>query len=275
MFKKWLHFIFMGLIALSLSGCELWTTYYQAVGRVDTLSDLQKLHAISRFSNPNPSEHLGTEALKDVALSVGAQAGLAFRANQINQARLHSEKALERIFNFNLLILPHNVLPPVLVQGENALNLADAQTLRISDRTYQIVRQAHFVSVPPTWRDYLWMHYEFPDKPVPAFLPKTQEEQTIWKEAVKEGWNQGVAQAESIDTENLARLKRDYLGMVLYRKLLKQGMVSEPYVAHTNLGVTGDQETIRIHDQILRITALPELRPDYHSWKPIITSQKT
>ncbi len=61
---------------------------------------------------------------------------------------------------------------------------------------------------------------------------------------VEMGWFEGIDQADQIYTENLARLKRDYQGMIRYRMLLAQNMVSAPQVAHRELGVTGGGEEL-------------------------------
>jgi defect-in-organelle-trafficking protein DotC len=212
-------------------------------------------------------------AIQDTALSVGAQAGLACRSKQINLVLAQHAKTLDQIFNFNLMMLPHNVLPPVLDQSEESLNLADNNTIRIADRTYQIVSQARFVTVPPTWRDYLWLSYTQPQIPVSDLLPKNAEERSVWRCYAAIGWKQGITQANEIYATNLARLKRDYLGMVRYRVLLNQGMVSAPYVARTDLGVTGNSSTLRINDQVLRITALPSLQTNSRRWKTVVVDQ--
>lgn len=260
------------LLSTLLIGCASRTAQYRVVGEVGSLAQLETVHAVvAKRAGQTRTGELQLSALRDIGSSLGAQAGLAARSQKINQSRAKTSKALDQIFNFNLLLLPHHVLPPVLVQGENTLNLADTQTLRIADRTYQIVKQARFVSTPPHWREYLWLNYSFPEKPPAAFLPKTRAERYIWQLAVREGWKNGILQADTIDADNLSRLKRDYLGILLYRKLLKKGMVSKPYVAHTNLGVTGDSNALRIHDQILRITALPALQITSSQWRPIIT----
>jgi len=72
-------------------------------------------------------------ALKETALSLGAQGGLAWRAKIIDEALTHQMRNLDTIYDFNSLILEHNILPPVLLEGRNTLNLADAQSIRISD----------------------------------------------------------------------------------------------------------------------------------------------
>lgn len=59
--------------------------------------------------------------------------------------------------------------------------------------------------------------------------------------------------------------------MILYRKLLAEHMVSAPFVAKAQLGVTGDATQLRINDQILRITGQSQLQPNPSKWKPIIT----
>ena len=57
--------------------------------------------------------------------------------------------------------------------------------------------------------------------------------------------------------------------MVLYRKMLAQDMVSAPFVAKADLGVTGDAKEMRIDDRILRITAHSQLQTDSSKWQPI------
>jgi defect-in-organelle-trafficking protein DotC len=262
------------LLLATLVGCVHRAPQYQIIGSTENLTQLKRLQAVPLKGKQRKSEDLHVEALREIALSVGAQSGLAFRSKQINQALTRESHALDRIFNFNLLLLAHHVLPPVLVQGENLLNLTDRETLRLADRSYRIESQARFVTTPPVWRDYLWMQYAPPEKPVAAFLPKTAEEQAIWWAAVTEGWENGLKQAETIYAENLARLKRDYQGMLLYRKLLKLKMVSRPFVAHTTLGITGDANELRIQDQILRITALPALQLQAKKWAPVIVRDK-
>ena len=59
--------------------------------------------------------------------------------------------------------------------------------------------------------------------------------------------------------------------MALYRNLLLKGMVSKPFVAHTDLGVTGDNSDLHINDQILRITSFPKLQVNPSRWKSIVT----
>lgn len=238
-----------------------------------SLGDLKKLHA---SSNTGPAEGVNairTQAIQDTAVSAGAQSGLAWRAKQINVLLQNNSKLLDQVYNFQALMLPDHVLPPVLVESEKEFKLDSSNTIRLADQTYVILNQARFVTTPPNWREYLWMSFEPPSDLPNSMLPKNAKEQEIWRQYVAIGWQQGIEQADTILGDNLARLTRDIKGMILYRKLLAQGMVSPPYVAKNALGVTGSGESIHINDTLLRITALPQLQVNPAKWHPVVEKQ--
>lgn len=237
------------------------------IHQLEDAYDDQTIHGAP--ANPNSSQ-IRTKALEDTAMSLGARGALAWATQKINVLLEKDKWYLETTYNFNGMMLSHGVLPPVLVEGNNSLNLADPNTIRIADKTYMIVAQARFATTPPNWHDYLWMNYTKPEMPHKVLLPHSKEESKIWKKAIKVGWEKGVEQAYSIFQQNLARLKRDYNGMILYRKLLQEKMVSPPYVSRTELGVTGDGSDMRINDQVLRITELPKLQTDSSHWNAIV-----
>ena len=209
-------------------------------------------------------------ALKQTARGLGAQAGLAWRSQQINRLLEHDKNKLSQIFDFSYLILNNDVLPPVLTEGRNTLNLADDQNIRISERDYQIVYAPRFITAPPTWRDYLWMNYKKPELPSSTLLPKNHREADVWNQFIKTGWNEGINQADEIFTANVNRLTRDFSGMILYRKLLVQNMVSAPFVSEADLGVTGGGNSMHINDKALRITSTSELKPNSKVWTPAL-----
>jgi defect in organelle trafficking protein DotC len=210
------------------------------------------------------------DAVRDTAMSLGARTALAWRGEQINQMLASQAGYLNGVFNFQGLVLDDGILPPVLLESRNALTMDNPQNLRVADRTYQIIKQAHFVSVAPSWRDYLMMDQTRPEAPDISLLPSTDDERAAWQQGIVKGWEDGVKQANMIYDENLARLKRDYQGMVRYRMLLAQNMVSAPQVAHRELGVTGGGESLAVNDRILTIKALPSLKANSQSWKPSI-----
>lgn len=210
---------------------------------------------------------LRAQSLRETALSLGARGGLAERAQHINYTLLNYEPILAKIFQFYGLMLDDNILPPVLVEARNTLNLSGGDAIRIADSNYKIIAQARFVTVPPAWRDYIWMSYDTPELPDRSLLPKNKPERIMWERDIDEGWQAGLKQADVIFVENMNRLVRDYNGMVMYRKLLAQNMVSPPFVAKMGMGITGNSEDMTINDRILRITAFPQLQTSGENWK--------
>ncbi len=264
--------LWVGFVFFLLSGCSV----LQSKPSIDTtkLSSLESINQTSlKASTSSEVNQMRSKLLSDTAMSLGAQAGLAWASEKIN-AQLNKDRVyLDSIFNFNAMMLSHGVLPPVLSEGDSTLNLADPNTIRVADKTYRIIEQAHFATTAPNWRDYLWLSYSKPELPNKTLLPRSTEEQKVWKDAVRLGWEKGIEQAYSIFKQNLARLKRNYNGMIIYRKLLQQRMINAPFVSRTELGVTGNGEDMRINDQVLRIVELPQLQTEWQAWNAIVVKQ--
>jgi defect-in-organelle-trafficking protein DotC len=259
---------------LFLAGCSF---NQQNSLNIDTtnLEQLENVQVqpLTPANNPSGLSGLRVKSLRDSAMSIGAQGGLAWASDQMNVKMAEDGKYLDSIFNFNAMVLSHGVMPPVLEQGDNSLNLADPNTIRVADRTYKIVQQARFATTPPNWREYLWLTYSKPQLPDKTLLPRSSEEQKIWREGIQRGWQKGIEQSYSIFQQNLARLKRDYRGMILYRKLLQQKMISPPFVARTELGITGNGSDMRVNDQVLRIVELPKLQTNSRGWNAIVVKR--
>lgn len=264
--KNIFRFSLVGIASLSLFACAS-PTY-------------SRVTADAGYVNPRLLPVAGAKinkirlaALKETATSLGARGALAWRAKHINAALLQEAMYLDHVFDFNQLLLNHNVLPPILVQSDDNLTLDNSKTIRTASQTYKIIAPARFVTAPPTWRTYLWMNFKKPNVPNNSLLPTSQVEAFVWNQYLKDGWKQGLAQANDIFSANLSRLKRDYLGMILYRKLLSENMISSPTVASANLGVTGNKNEMRINDAISRITSDSALKLNSSQWNPVITDQ--
>lgn len=260
-------------LAVFLTACSSSNTQ---VGNTTSLAGLQEM-ANSRpikVTSKAAMSKIREMALKETALSLGAQSALAWRAKYIDDQLIKQSRNLDAIYDFNALVLEHNVLPPVLLEGRSTLNLADDQTIRISDRTYKVSKQARFITTSPNWRQYLWMDYKTPEYPNITLLPKTKAERAVWCTYIDKGWNNGVEQANTILEESIARIKEDFAGMIMYRKLLAMNMVSPPFVSHTDLGVTGDAGEIHIDDRVLRITALPALNTNSSEWRAAVAKDE-
>jgi defect in organelle trafficking protein DotC len=251
---------------------------YGSMGDTTSLAGLKSMGTIKKAGERravNESKgKIRDMGLRETALSLGAQSGLAARAKHIDDQLVRQTRNLDAIFDFKALILDNNVLPPVLLQGNNTLNLANAQAIRVSDRTYKLAKQARFITTPPNWRQYLWLDYQTPEAPHVSMQPSTREERQVWCYYVEKGWQNGVEQADTILSENIARIKEDFTGMILYRKLLAMNMVSAPYVSHTDLGITGNGDELHIDDRVLRITALPALNINSSEWRAAVAKDE-
>lgn len=257
---------------LLLSACA--THRNQALmGPVDT-GDINQLRNLQQqFADKKKKGELSQVRnimLRDTALSLGARAGLAEESHRINEMLQGQAQTLDRLYNFRALLLKDNILPPVIVAGARSLHQHSAKMLRLADKNYTIMQQARFVTAPPTWREYLTLNFTRPEPPHNRLLPRSAAEQKVWADAIVEGWQKGQHQALEIYRDNLARLKRDYEGMIRYKELLQQKMVSLPQVTHQAMGVTGGGDKLNINDRTLTITADPALNPDAQKWRPVM-----
>lgn len=212
--------------------------------QLQDLTATQQIHAQHTKKNSTPL-HLRKKAIEQTAESYGAQGGLAWESQAIDQQldQIHSQ--LDRVYNFAPLALPGNVLPPVIEGGHQA-RLVHAGALRTSVQSYRIVIPARFVSVLPTWRGYLYLQFRSPklrDIP-PALLPHNHIEEVWWKRAAAIGWASGEEEANALFRDGLARLTRDMTGMIQYRKLLLSGEVKPPMIEEANLGVERDERVL-------------------------------
>lgn len=213
------------------------------------------------------------EALVEAAVSFGARAGLANRTFSIRQEIQRRARYMDQVFDFRKLLIPAPsgllIEPPVVSESINALIIdSDGQQAAVSDRIFNIINNARIVSAPRNWQFYLEREFGVVEPPPDILRPEDDEEREIWIKNVNLGWEQGVRQADEIFQEDINLLTADYQGMVRYRVLLAQGMISAPFALQTDRGVTGGGEEMRIGDRAVQITGVPELIPGSNEWQP-------
>lgn len=217
--------------------------------------------------NKDDVNEMRQDALKEVAGQLGASSGLAFRMNQLKREVDTKSAELDQIFDFTRVTIDNGVLAPVLTEGLAAYAQDSDDQVRIADKMYKIESPAKFVSVYPTWRSYIRFAFPSFESPQSAYLPKNDTEKQIWDASVKEGWAKGIDQANRIFETSYSRLERDYLGMVKYKILLAEGLITPTVVAKQNLGITGGGREMSINDQVFRITDHSALNPNNKAWK--------
>lgn len=213
------------------------------------------------------------EALKEAALSYGARGGLAARTYEINKQTEARASYLDKIYNFRQLLIAApsglQIEPPIVSESLDAMLIENnGQTAAVADTVYNINRNVHIVSAARNWRQYLDRQWGEVEEPPEILRPVNAEERAIWRELVEKGWKEGQIQADEIFEQDLATLNADFNGMVRYRKLLAQSMISPPFAQQIDRGVTGDGNTMRVGDRAVAITDTPKLISGSDSWRP-------
>jgi defect-in-organelle-trafficking protein DotC len=213
------------------------------------------------------------DALREAGLSYGARGGLAYRTFEIQRRLAEYDTSLSKAFNFSRLLVaaPSGLLiePPVISEAQRAVIVnAGGQAAAVADRVYRINRIARIVTASRNWRLYLERDWGRVDPPPSILLPRTEEERNAWHQYVQQGWDEGLKQAEETFEADLDRMTADFVGMVRYRELLAQGMVSPPYALADDRGITGGGKEMRVGDRGVAITGQSQLIPKSNVWIP-------
>lgn len=235
------------------------------------LEDLQEEDVGTEIRSDTMGLQIRNDALREAALSYGARGGLAYRTFEIQRRLAEHEASLTKIYDFSRLLIaaPSGLLiePPIVSDAQRAVLVnGGGQEAAVADRVLRINRAARIVTAPRDWRLYLERDWGRVDPPPGLLLPIDDEEREEWRSWVQEGWNAGVQQAEETFEADLDRLTNDYVGMVRYRELLAQNMISPPYAAHEDRGVTGGGSEMRVGDRGVAITGPSVLIPRSNKW---------
>ena len=234
---------------------------------------------LDALSNPPSKASTGVpdlraQMLRDAAHTVGFRGGMAARTQELLGALNRRAETLSAMFQFAPLVSPSGTVPPVIEAARDVATFTPDQ-VRKANHVYKIEREERFVSVPPSWREYLLVG--LPTKPTVdlpdlAARPQNDQEEVIWKAGVADGWAEGRSQADEILASNFHRIVRDYTGMMTYATLLQHGMISTTRVAESQQTVTGDTRQIVLGDTLLRMTAKAGFETDPRRWTPMVRS---
>ncbi len=253
-----------------------------------TLVEIQEIEGyVEKKSGDTPLPvDIRLEALKEAALSYGARGGLAARTKEIVGELEKRSSYLDKVYDFRSLLVsaPSGLLiePPVISESLNALLIeGDGQTAAVADSVYMINQNVRIVAAPRNWRTYLERTWGAVEPPPEILRPKNAEERDLWRTLTEQGWIEGRTQADDVFEQDLNKLSADFNGMVRYRKLLAQGMVSPPFAQQVDRGVTGVTRnasvggqsvpvttTMRVGDRAVVITGVPELITGSDQWRP-------
>jgi defect-in-organelle-trafficking protein DotC len=194
------------------------------------------------------------EAVSEESFAAGAQRGLQERSRKIYRLLESMAGELDQMYNFKLL-MNGKIMPPVITEAKETFQHEDdGQSARAAQTTWEIIVPAKIVASPPSWRDYLTVYIPDPANVDPVFLPKSSKETQAWEDTFCSGYETGYNQADMTFRENLNRLTRDYLGMVRFKTLAAQNIVSEPVLEEGRLGVTSKGKRLFVDDRVYKIT---------------------
>jgi defect-in-organelle-trafficking protein DotC len=237
------------------------------------LADLQEQTQGEEARADQMGLQIRADAMHEAALSYGARGGLAFRTFQIQRRLAEYDTSLSKTYDFSRLLISAAsgllVEPPVVSEADRAVIVkAGGQAAATADRVFRINKVARIVTSARNWRLYLERDWGQVEPPPDILLPKDETERAAWREYVKRGWDAGVKQAEEIFEADLDRMTADYVGMIRYRELLAQGMISPPFTLADERGITGGGSEMRVGDRGLSITGQSELLPQGDTWTP-------
>ncbi|MYE36655.1 MAG: hypothetical protein F4X24_03695 [Rhodobacteraceae bacterium] len=289
----------MILVSVLLGGCTFWTPGVPVEDKVPPRSD----HLATFGSSPKPmyespptfaeleiplaieetpspvedQARLRFRSMQEAATSWGSQAGFHRRMWELQLMLIEREEILDTIFDFNRVSWPTPngtgmIVPPVIRHsGAVWTGSEDGQTAAAADTFIEILAPGRIASSLPNWRDYL-VSIPAPPSPVVESLLPYHEELPQWREWAAEGWKAGRGQAEMTLEANMDRLERDYGGMLEYRRLRAQNMVSDLVMdtASYQLGAEEDGNLMRVGERSSRIAGPARLIGDSSNWRPQI-----
>lgn len=219
------------------------------------------------MAEQNEASRARSQALLDTALGIGVKTGIDWQLRNIRLLVVQQQRTLDTIYDFESLMIQGRVVPPVIIEARDLYNQDGDHALRLSGAYYKIESQARFSSVAPSWREYL----TFPSSsPAPMgfdmMKPKNSAEERLWKQAVADGWRQGIEQANVMLEHGMDRLNRDFIGMLRFHGFVLQEKITMPIIASESIPVINDGSTMTVDETLLRITSLSEFDGDMSKW---------
>ena len=179
-------------------------------------------------------------AIREAAQLVTIQTAISWRYKRLLAETERHAAIMDTAFDFSPLLMTHGdalIMPPVLTRAGASMRLENPETATVAKASYELLAPARYVAAAPSWREYMMVDsFPEPEKPNPAVMPKDTKERAIWRSAVREAWEQGIAEADQLYADNVARMVRQYRGIMLYHLLTAQHLLSRVNTASAEFG---------------------------------------
>jgi len=217
---------------------------------------------------------LRNRAIREIAFSLAAQTALAWRYEKLLDFTKSQEGTLDRIANFAPFVVDEHMLVPSITETRDRFEISkDSSRLREVRIQYLIDEPARAVTEAPTWRDYIWREFRYPEEPDRVLWPRTETEVLIWEDSIDDGWDSGLQQAHYVWENNLNELVRDIRGRVTFRVLEARDIVRTPIMSRSVPENTesGDRSILNAGDTIYSVTVPVNFQSQDH-WKALWVS---
>jgi len=200
-------------------------------------------------------------ALQEAAQGYGSQMGYARRVWEIEGLLEARGPSLDEVFSFGRVVSEAPVkagyiIPPIVSRSFDAFRSDnEGREASVADEYLTIIAPGRIVPVTPTWRDYLLFAAAQPEQPARSLLPSNEMERNLFTQWFRDGWSAGVGLADEEVNLRLTRLRRDYEGMLQYRRLVSMGMMDRMVLAQADFGVTGGGDELRIGSRTVQIVS--------------------
>jgi defect-in-organelle-trafficking protein DotC len=242
--------------------------------RLKELKEIKNVPTSINESGTNPFANIRLKSIRQAALTIGSQGGAAWRYQQINKTLQEVSGKLNELFNFSPLMLRDGkIKPPVIALAEGSIRRSDTRAVT-TGTTWKIIERAEVIAEPPSWRDYLIRRqFKLEASLNSSLKPRNNNERETWKRFVERGWKRGVQQANRVFQSSVNALMRDFNGMLFFRILHQQQIVSVPRLARGELGISVQGRRLDVDQKIFRLSIPAEFQP-VDRWKPVVGTEE-
>lgn len=259
----------------SLAGCVSQAERFAHPSANDT-SEPKELRRLSEIKGRSQSDmakdesvQLRAESLKQEALRVGAQSGLAYRYGMLMDYCDSVEPKINVVWNLSQFVRDVHLLIPAVIEVRDQFTKEGGEIRRV--RTgITVTEEADVISSTPTWRDYVYQRYDVPDLPHESLYPLGEVEESIWKSALKQGWEAGIFQADANFQDRVNQLTRAVEGRYQYLTLEARGMFTPADLKVVNSQVTFQGRTMNVGEQIITVRNQGNFT-QMQTWAPVWT----
>lgn len=237
---------------------------------IDGLMSMESIQ--TGFAINGDSLQLRSKALNEAAITIGIQSAIKFRYSKINE-QLESISSELDLFDFKPLLLQEKMMPPIIAEADGTYGLKEDGSATSSMMAFEIISDAKLVAAPPQWRDYLIQEFDVNTDLNAALKPKDDAEMAIWKQGLKNGWEEGIKLADRMSIENWNRLMRDYRGAIRFHRLAQQGVISMPLLATGDMAIHVEDKKLDINQRVFQITEHARYQANTDEWKALTDGQ--